>query len=489
MQGLRADPAALAAFAGYLLLVLAIGVYAARFSSAGVSEFFVGGRRMHRFVVALSAVVSGRSAWLLLAVSGMAFTRGASAVWAVAGYTAVELLLFLYYAPRLRRFAERHDTVTVPDFFAARFGGSAALRLLLAAVILVFMTGYVASQFVGGGKAFAGSFGLSPTTGILITAGIVFAYTALGGFLAVSLTDMVQAIIMIGALVLLPAVAIADRGGLATALAELRALDGIVLDPTAIAAGAAVGFLGIGLGSPGQPHIIVRYLSIADPRQLRYSAVVATVWNVVMGVGAVAVGVTARLYYPSAALLPGGDVETVYPLLAQQHLPPILFGIVVSSIFAAIMSTADSQLLVAASAVVRDVYEKVVKAGTPVPPARLVRLSRLSVAALVVAAVAIGMVADQLVFWLVLFSWAGLGAALGPTSLLALFWKRTTRAGVLAGIVAGSVTVVIWYFTPVLKSRLYELVPGFAMGLIATIAVSLMTEPPDEAEEMIGAME
>jgi len=355
-------------------------------------------------------------------------------------------------------------------------------------VILVFMTGYVASQFVGGGKAFAGSFGLAPTTGVLITAGIVLGYTALGGFLAVSLTDMVQAIIMIAALVLLPLASLVDRGGLGQAIAELRALDAITLDPTALAAGAAIGFLGIGLGSPGQPHIIVRYLSIADPRQLRYSAAVGTVWNVVMGVGAVAVGLAARLYFPSVTALPGGDVETVYPLLAQQHLPAVLFGVVVASIFAAIMSTADSQLLVAASALVRDVYEKVLRAGRPVPQRTLVRLSRLAVAGLVALAVIVGLVADQLVFWLVLFSWAGLGAALGPTSLLALFWKRTTRAGVLAGLLADSATVVIWYFTPALKSRLYELVPGFLIGLVATIGVSLMTKPPDEAGEMMQAM-
>jgi SSS family solute:Na+ symporter len=454
-----------------------------------VSEFVVGGRRMHRFVVALSAVVSGRSAWLLLAVSGMAYTRGASAVWAVVGYTTAELFLFLYYAPRLRRFAECYDCVTLPDFFDSRFGGgSASLRLLLATVILVFMTGYVASQFVGGGKAFAGSFGLSPGAGILITAGIVLGYTALGGFLAVSLTDVVQAIIMIAALLLLPLASLLDRGGLGIALAELRDLDAVTLDPTAIAVGAAIGFLGIGLGSPGQPHIIVRYLSIADPRQLRISAVIGTTWNVVMGAGAVLVGLAARLYFPSADALPGGDVETVYPLLAQQHLPPLLFGVVVASIFAAIMSTADSQLLVAASALVRDVYEKVARAGEPVPQRTLVLLSRLAVAGLVVIAVVVGLVADQLVFWLVLFAWAGLGAALGPTSLLALFWKRTTRAGVLAGLVAGSATVVIWYFTPALKSRLYELVPGFAMGLLATLVVSLLTKPPEDADGMMGAM-
>ncbi len=487
---ITAQGTAVAAFVGYLVVVLAIGIYATRFSSAGIAEFFVGGRTMHRFVVALSAVVSGRSAWLLLAVSGMAYTRGASAVWAIAGYTIVELFLLLYYAPRLRRFSERYDCVTVPDFFDARLGGgSPALRLVLATIILVFMVGYVAAQFVGGGKAFAGSFGLSPTTGILLTAGIVLGYTVLGGFLAVSLTDMVQALIMIAALVFLPTAAILDLGGIGAAFERLRVMDATLVDPTAIAAGVAIGFLGIGLGSPGNPHIIVRYMSIADPRQLRYAAVVGTVWNTVMGVGAVLVGLAGRLYFPTRDLLPGADVETVYPVLAQQHLPPILFGVVVASIFAAIMSTADSQLLVAASALVRDVYEKVLRAGRPVPQARLVWLSRLTVTALVAVSVGVGMLADQLVFWLVLFAWAGLGAALGPTSLLAMFWRRTSRAGVLAGLVAGAATVVIWYYTPALKTRLYELIPAFAVGLLVTVGVSLVTKPVEDVAEMFGVME
>ncbi|UCG74775.1 MAG: sodium/proline symporter, partial [Gemmatimonadota bacterium] len=189
-----AGPWALAAFIAYLAVVVAVGAYAARFSSAGVSEFFIGGRRINRFVVALSAVVSGRSAWLLLGVTGMAYAMGASAAWAVVGYIVVELLLFLYYAPRIRRFSERFDCITVPDFFAERFEDErGSLRVVLVLVIFLFMIGYVAGQFVGGGKAFAASFGLTPTAGVVVTAGIVLIYTMLGGFLAVSLTDMIQA--------------------------------------------------------------------------------------------------------------------------------------------------------------------------------------------------------------------------------------------------------------------------------------------------------
>lgn len=483
-----ANPWAVAAFIGYLVVVIGIGMASARFSSAGVSEFFVGGRRMHRFVVALSAVVSGRSAWLLLAVTGMAYTRGASAVWAVAGYTIVELFLFLYYAPRLRRFSERYDCVTIPDFFDARFGGGSALRILLVAIILLFMVGYVAAQFVGGGKAFAAGFGLTETSGILLTATIVLVYTALGGFLAVSLTDMVQACVMIFALLLLPVIAVVDRGGVAQVVAELGSLDATLLDPTAIALAVAIGFLGIGLGSPGNPHILVRYMSIRDAHQLRYAAVVGTVWNTLMGLGAVAIGLVGRVYVPRVELLPNADPETIYPLLAQEHLHPVLFGIVVASIFAAIMSTADSQLLVAASAVVRDVYEKVLRAGTVVSQERLVVYSRAVIVVLVAAALLFGMLAEQLVFWLVLFAWAGLGAALGPTSLLALFWRRTTRAGVLAGLAVGTVTVIVWFYVPGLKSRLYELIPAFFLGLAATVLVSLVTAPPGDTDEQLGAM-
>lgn len=484
-----AGPQAVLAFIAYLVLVLGIGVYATRFSSAGVAEFFVGGRRMHRFVVALSAVVSGRSAWLLLGVTGMAYARGASAAWAVAGYIVSEMLLFLYYAPRLRRFSEAHDCITVPDFFAERFADrDGLLRTALAVVILVFMVGYVAGQFVGGGKAFSASFGLQPTTGVLLTAAIVLAYTVLGGFLAVSLTDMIQALFMLLALVLLPVVAIADRGGLGPVVSELQAFDPGLVDPFALAAGAAMGFLGIGLGSPGNPHILARYMSIEDPEQLRYSAVVGTVWNVVMAWGALFIGLVGRAWFPDVSMLPAGDTENLYPLLAQQHLPPALFGMVVASIFAAIMSTADSQLLVAASAVVRDVYEKVLHRGETIEQRRLVLLSRMAVALLVLGALAFGLLADQLVFWLVLFAWAGLGAALGPTSILALFWKRTTRAGVLAGLIVGTTTTIAWYLAPALKARMYELVPGFGAALAATVVVSLLTRPPENVDAMLEAM-
>ena len=487
---ISADPFAVAAFITYLAVILLIGVLSVRFSSAGVSEFFVGGRKMHRYVVALSAVVSGRSAWLLLGVTGMAYTMGAGAVWAVTGYITAEVFLFIFYAKRIRRFSEAYDCVTVPDFYAARFGDkSGLLRTILIVIILVFMIGYVSSQFVGGGKAFAASFGLSGGVGIMLTAFIVLAYTALGGFLAVSLSDTLQACIMILALVAVPLIAISDFGGLQLVVAQLQTLDPESIDPVALGAGAMIGFLGIGLGSPGNPHIIVRYMSIADPDQLRASAVVGTIWNVVMAWGALFIGLAGRVYFPDAAMLPDADPEKLYPLLASHHLHPVFFGVVVASIFAAIISTADSQLLVSTSSVVRDFYEKTLHSGDTIPQQRLVLYSRIVVVALVAAAVGFGLIAEKIgVFWLVLLAWAGLGASFGPTSILALYWRRTTRAGVMAGLVTGAVVTIVWDRVPALNSLLYELIPAFAAGLLVTVAVSCFTRPPEGVARMFESM-
>lgn len=487
---LAVDQQAVWAFVGYLLLLVGIGIYSSRFSSEGISEFFVGGRKMNRFVVALSAVVSGRSAWLLLGVTGMAYAQGAPAIWAVVGYIVVELFLFLYYARRLRNFSEAYDCITIPDFFAERFNDhDGKLRLALVFVFLLFMVSYVSAQFVAGGKAFASSFHLTHTEGLFLTAAIILVYTVLGGFLAASLTDMFQAIFMIFALVVIPAIAIYDFGGLQAVLGSLSEINPGMVDPLSLSVGALAGFLGIGLGSPGNPHILTRYMSIDDVRQLKWTAVVGTTWNVIMGWGAIFIGLVGRAYFPEADMLPGSDTENLYPLIARQQLHPIIFGIVVASIFAAIMSTADSQLLVAASAVVRDVYDRIIHKGRELSQKKLVLYSRLVVFILVVLALAFGLLAKELVFWLVLFAWAGLGAALGPTSILALYWKGTTKAGIFAGLLTGTTVTIVWYYIPVLKDSLYELIPAFFLSLLATWLVSLYTQKPDNIEEVFIELE
>jgi len=353
----QADSSAVISFLLYLAIIVAIGVLTAKFSSSGLTEFFLAGRKMKEFIVALSAVVSGRSAWLLVGVTGMAYTIGAPAVWAVTGYITVETFLFIFVGKRLRRYTARMDNITLPDFFESRFKDkSNLLRIISVLIILIFLISYVAAQFNAGGKVFSTSFGMSESKGVLLTAVIVLIYTILGGFLAVSLTDTIQAMFMIVALLFLPAFAIFHAGGWGEVLTILRNFNPKFLDPFAFSIGGIIGFLGIGLGSAGNPHILVRYMSISDPRALRKSCVIGTIWNTLMAWGAVFIGLVGRAYYLRPERLPGQDPENLYPLLASAHLHPFLVGIIVASIMAAIMSTADSQLLVAASGVVRDIY-------------------------------------------------------------------------------------------------------------------------------------
>lgn len=224
-------------------------------------------------------------------------------------------------------------------------------------------------------------------------------------------------------------------------------------------------------------------MSIKDPKDLRKSCLIGTFWNVIMAWGAVFTGLVGRAIYLKPEALPGNDPETLFPFLASAHLHPILMGIVTASILAAIMSTADSQLLVASSGIVRDVYQKIIHKGQTIDQKKLVRLSRAVVLLLVITALIFGAIAKDLVFWLVLFAWGGLGASFGPPLLLALFWKKTTKAGVAAGFISGTTVTIIWNQVAALKEFVYELVPAFLISLILTIFFSLMTTPPGEAEE------
>ncbi len=464
-------------FIFYFIIVIGIGIYAAKYSSKGMSEYFLGGRQMPRFVVALSAVVSGRSAWLLLGFTGLVYKIGISAIWAAVGYIIVEFFLFLYYAPRIRKFSEDNDCITLPDFYAARFNDKKGhLRILIVVIFLIFMVTYVSAQFVAGGKAFFAYFEISQTTGLLLTAAIVLIYTILGGFLAVSLTDVFQAFVMIIALVGLPLVGIIYMGGWEVVSAELIQVDNNFLNPLALTSGVLIGFLGIGLGSPGNPHIIVRYMSIKDPKQFRWTAVVGTIWNIVMAGGALYIGLVGRAYFSDISMLPGQDEENIYITLANKLFNPVFVGLILASIFAAIMSTADSQLLVAASSIVRDIYEKIIHKNEEISQKKLTFLSRIVVTILVLIAILLGIWVKDMVFWFVLFAWAGLGAAIGTTSILALFWKRTTKQGVIAGLISGTIVVFIWKNVDVLSDAMYELIPAFFIALFFTVFVSLATK-------------
>ncbi|MFC2133459.1 sodium/proline symporter [Bacteroidota bacterium] len=476
--GISGNANTLISFIGYILLILLIGILSARFSSQGLNEFFLGGRKMNKFVVALSAVASGRSSWLLIGLTGMAFTMGTSAIWAFIGYVTAEFFMFLIAAPRLRRQTEANNDLTIPDYFESRHNDtSRLLRILSVIIIIVFMTAYISAQFVGGGKAFSASFDVSQTSGVLITAFIVLIYTMLGGFMAVSVTDVIQALFMIFALCAVPVIAIIDFGGIERTIAAIQNVDFTLIDPFALSTGALIGFVGIGLGSPGNPHILVRYMSIDDPDKLKFSAYIGTFWNLLMGISAVIIGLVGRASFSSVSMLPGGDAENLFPYLAQQHLHPILFGIVIASILAAVMSTADSMLLVCASAVIRDIYQKIINPKKEVTEKELVLYSRIIIFVLVNTALIFGFIASDLVFWLVLFAWGGLGASFGPPLLLSLFWHRTSRNGVAAGLISGMITVIVWNQVPALKSFVYELIPAFFISTIFTIVFSLLSKP------------
>ncbi len=484
--------------AGYLGVMLFVGFLAARFSSASLTHYFLGGRKMKDWVVALSAVASGRSAWLVVGVSGMAYARGLSAIWALPGYVLVELFMFWFVGVRLRRFSAMSDDITVPDYLESRFRDTThILRIASVVLFFLFVAPYLAAQFSAGGKAFASSIGVSPVWGVTITALIVLVYTVLGGFLGVSLTDVLQALLMIIGLLVLPIVCVYNAGGVGEVLHALQAQDAALVDPLSLGLGALIGFLGIGLGSPGNPHILVRYMSIENPDRLRRSALYGTLWNVLMGWGAIWIGLAGRTFIPEN-ILPGGDTEYIFPALAAQFFPPVLLGLMIAAILAAIMSTADSQILIVASGVTRDIIQKLTAWGKRLSERSLVALSRWVVVLLVLVGLLASLLAElevlpkDKVFWLVLFAWSGLGASFGPAVIISLYWRRMTVWGAFAGIVTGAVVTVLWKSIPAIKNLIsdnipalkgltYELVPAFILACIAIWTVSLLTRPKPEA--------
>lgn len=462
---------ALVACALYFLVLVCIGLFSMRFSSQGQENFLLGGRKLNALVVGLSAVVSGRSAWLLLSVSGLAYINGIAAIWFAAGYTVVELILFQTAGKRLRRATEAAGDITLPDFLASRFSDPGKLlRLLSALIILVFMVTYVGAQVKAGGKALTAGFALPEWQGVLITGLMIMLYTAVGGFLAVSLTDVLQAFMMLFALIGLPLVAVFYFGGLGSVAGNIP---GELFDLSLLPVGALIGALGIGLGSTGSPHILVRFMSIKNEKHLTQAGWLGFIWNVVMAAGAVSIGLIGRSAVAMNSL-PGGDREMIFPVLAG-ILPPFLFGLVIASVFAAIMSTADSQLLVATSAAARDIYQRILRKGSPPSEKTMVHLYRILVISLCLAGIGIALFASNYVHFLVLLAWTGLGCTFGPVVILSLYWEKTTRTGVISGLLCGTITTFIWGLTPQLKSIVHEVVPVFFVTLAVTAAVSLMS--------------
>jgi SSS family solute:Na+ symporter/sodium/proline symporter len=444
----------------------------------------LGGRRLGPAVASLSAGASDMSGWMLLGLPGAMYLSGLSSVWIAVGLFAGALANYLIVAPRLRVYTEvARDAITIPDYFDKRFEDSSrVLRVVSALVIVVFFTLYTSSGLVAGGKLFESAFGLDYAWGLWITAGVVLAYTMVGGFMAVSLTDFVQGCIMFVALVLVPIVALTHIGGVGGMTTTLNGIDPGLLnlfqDVTVI---GVISALAWGLGYFGQPHIIVRFMAIRSVRDIPAMRNIGMSWMLVTLIGALGTGL-AGLAYATRTGLEVADPETIFILLSDVLFDPLITGFLLAAILAAIMSTISSQLLVSSSSLVEDFYGVFLRKQAP--QKELVMIGRLAVLAVSLAAIALAYNPDSNVLGLVSQAWAGFGAAFGPLVVLSLTWKRMTRNGALAGMIVGAVTVLFWTYAPVLaggetlSSLLYEMVPGFVLSFLAIIVVSKLDKAP-----------
>ena len=473
----------LAGFMGYLLVVIVVGFITFRMTRT-LADFLLGGRKLGAWVIAFSERASGESAWLLIGLPGLALVSGFSAIWSAIGCAVGIFASWTLVARRLRVQTEKLGALTLPDYFEARFkDASHLLRIVSMAVIVFFFTFYVSAQFLAAGKVLNATFGLAPIHGMLIGAVIIIFYTIMGGFYAVAWTDLVQGILMAGAMILLPLAAWMELGGISGVAERIGDIDPNLLLATGgqtgrpLIMGLIIGSLGIGLGYVGQPHLLTRFMAIRHPDEIRKGTMIAMSWVVVAFWGAVLVGIAGLAHFGPEGL---ADPEHVMPQVATLFLPAGIAGIVISAAIAAMMSTADSQLLVATSALSEDIYHQLINKDAP--QKRLLAISRIGTIFIGVIAFLLALGAQERVFWFVLYAWAGLGAAFGPGMVLSLWWKRTTKWGVFSGMVTGSVTTVVWHNVPVLKDFVYELVPAFIFALVAVVVVSLMTKPPDDVD-------
>jgi sodium/proline symporter len=509
-------------FVGYLILMLAIGfLFSRRQESLG--DYYLGGRKMNKWVVALSAQASDMSGWLLMGLPGAIYVGGFSEAWIGIGLMIGTYLNWKIVAGRLRRYSQAcGDSITIPDFICNRFrDGTGVSRIVAAIIILVFFTFYTASGFVSAAKLFTSTFGIPESLtfcGITMTgyqlclwvaALVVVSYTLLGGYMAVCWTDFIQGSLMFFAIVLIPAIVVCNAGGFASTVDQINEINPYLQSLFTNASTAkAAGFIGLascmawGLGYFGMPHILVRFMSIDNPAAVKGSRRIAMTWVVISLFAATVIGLVFHLYLKQRGLTlaqVGNDPEKMFMVMINGifdggFLMRIFAGILLSAIMAAIMSTADSQLLVSSSSFSNDLYKVVLrkKAGNR----ELIFVSRLAVGAVALAALLMAMDTSsdffKVVMKMVSFAWAGFGAAFGPLILLALFWRRTTLSGAVAGMVTGAVTCFVWKFVlssnaalvaahPILA--LYELAPGFVLSLVVTIAVSLVSKKP--AQEII----
>lgn len=481
----------------YMCVLIGVGVYNSK-KNASSEDFYLGGRSMGPYVVAMSAEASDMSSWLLMGLPGVAYLTGlADPFWTAAGLALGTYLNWLLVSRRLRRYSEIVDAITVPTFFAKRFHDKRnIISAISALLIIVFFVPYVASGFAACGKLFNTLFGLDYTVGMVMFAIIIVIYTIMGGFTTVATNDFIQSIVMSAALISITVFGVTQAGGMDAVMDNARSLAGYLsftqsYDAAANAAtpyGAltAVSLLAWGLGYFGMPHVLVRFMAIGDEKELVISRRVASVWVVIaMGV-AVFIGIVGLAMANVGAMTPLADAETVIiamtDLLAKNgFLAAVLGGLILAGILAATMSTADSQLLVAASGVSEDIIRDFM--GKKLTEKQSLSIARLTILIVSIIGVFIARDPNSSVFGIVSFAWAGIGAAFSAVMLCALFWKRTTLQGAIAGMVTGGVMAFVWKYA--IRSLggifdIYELLPAFLLSLAAIIIVSLCTKEPDQ---------
>ncbi|GGW74463.1 sodium/proline symporter PutP [Alteromonas halophila] len=477
----------------YFVVMLGIGLFAYRQTDTNVEGYMLGGRQLGPAVTALSAGASDMSGWMLMGLPGAMYVQGISAGWIAVGLVIGALANYLLVAPRLRVFTEvAKNSITIPDYFENRFADdSRALRIIASVVIVIFFTLYTSSGVVAGGKLFESSFGLSYEVGLYVTAGVVVAYTLIGGFMAVSMTDFVQGCIMFIALVMVPIVVVMELGGLNESVASLKNIDPALFQPfTNADTGEAITFIGVislaswGIGYFGQPHIIVRFMAIRTVKDVKKARNIGMTWMIVSIIGALMTGLFGLAYVTGNNN--SIDPETVFIYLSQILFHPLIGGFLLAAILAAIMSTISSQLLVTSSSLTSDFYQAFLRRNAS--DTELVIAGRVSVVVVALVAIYLAYDRDSTILELVSNAWAGFGAAFGPLVIFSLFKRNMTRRAALGGMIVGAVTVLIWLYFE-LGGWMYEIVPGFILSSITIIVLSKFGKPREGVEDTFDAFQ
>ncbi len=466
----------------YLALMLGIGIVAYR-RTQNLSDYVLGGRNLGPIPSALSAGASDMSGWLLLGLPGYALSAGFGVFWLAVGLLVGTWLNWLLVAQRLRVYSQQaDDALTLPAFFEKRFEDSGhSLRVISAVFVLLFFLFYTSSGLVAGGKLFETVFGFDYTIAVIIGTLAVISYTLFGGYLAVCWTDVVQGLLMSAALVAVPLIAMGEVGGLSATWAAMEAKNPELLnaftnvDGTAVTLIGTLSLLGWGLGYFGQPHILARFKGIKSKDHVPAARRIAVLWSGVSMLGACMVGFAAIGYLDTSL----SDTETVFMVLVDALFHPLIAGILLAAILAAIMSTADSQLLVSSSALAEDFYKALYRKQAS--QKELVNVGRAAVVGIALIALTLALDKNSKVLDLVSYAWAGFGAAFGPALILSLYWKRMNKAGALAGIIVGGVTVVAWKQLSGGWFDLYEIIPGMLFATVAVVLASLLTPAPQRS--------